>query len=79
MNFGNEKHDYVADTPVSLLERAAEGSDSLAWSNLCRLYHPLLVRWTNQYGVQHTDAEDIVQQVFVALVRELPKLSLIHI
>ena len=73
MNFGDEKVESVAETSLSLIERAADGSDPLAWSNLCRLYHPLLLRWANHYGVQHADAEDVVQQVFVALVRELPK------
>lgn len=37
------------------------------------LYAPLLKRWLKRYEVQHSDAEDLIQEVFTVLVRDLPK------
>jgi RNA polymerase sigma-70 factor (ECF subfamily) len=40
------------------------------------LYTPLLHRWARQLGLQEADAADLVQDVFLLLVRRLPEFTL---
>jgi RNA polymerase sigma-70 factor, ECF subfamily len=65
----------VADslTSKSLLTRASNGSDQEAWRRLTELYQPLIGRWVRPHVAQRADAEDVVQEVLTALVRELPR------
>jgi RNA polymerase sigma-70 factor (ECF subfamily) len=65
----------VADSPTSksLLVRASDGSDQAAWHRLIELYQPLIGRWVRPHVAQRADAEDVVQDVLTALVRELPR------
>jgi RNA polymerase sigma-70 factor (ECF subfamily) len=63
-------------TPISLLARLAQpaGPDSAAaaWSRFVELFAPLLYSWASRLGLQDHDAADLVQDVFVVLVRKLP-------
>jgi RNA polymerase sigma-70 factor (ECF subfamily) len=67
----------VSDTPTSksLLARASDGSDQAAWRRLIELYQPLIERWVRPHVAQGADAEDVVQEVLTALVRELPRFA----
>jgi RNA polymerase sigma-70 factor (ECF subfamily) len=60
-------------TPASLLERLRRPGESQAWDRFVQLYSPLLLRWARQTGLQPTDAADLVQDVFVVLLRKLPE------
>ncbi|MBC8869446.1 MAG: RNA polymerase sigma factor [Planctomycetes bacterium] len=60
-------------TSLSLLRRACEESDSDSWETLAALYTPLLQRWLQRYGLQPSDADDLVQDVLVAVAKDLPK------
>ena len=62
----------MTDTPRSLLERLRHQPDEESWKRLVDLYTPLLSRWLRQAGVDGSDADDVAQEVFVAVVRELP-------
>jgi len=62
----------MLETSQSLLERARAGPDAEAWRRLVDLYTPLLHAWIRRYALQHSDAEDIVQEVLGTLARELP-------
>ncbi|HTU92595.1 MAG TPA: sigma-70 family RNA polymerase sigma factor [Gemmataceae bacterium] len=62
----------MTDTPRSLLERLRHQPDDESWKRLVDLYTPLLSRWLRQAGVDGPDADDLVQEVFVAVVREMP-------
>jgi RNA polymerase sigma-70 factor (ECF subfamily) len=62
----------MTDTPRSLLERLHHQPDEESWKRLIELYTPLLRRWLRQSGVEGADAADLMQEVFVALVHELP-------
>jgi RNA polymerase sigma-70 factor (ECF subfamily) len=62
----------MPETSASLLERARAGPDAEAWRRLVDLYTPLLHAWIRRYALQHSDAEDIVQEVLATLARELP-------
>lgn len=59
----------MTDTPYSLLERLRRQPNDELWSRLVDLYTPLLLRWLGQAGVNNTDAEDLVQEVLLAVVR----------
>jgi RNA polymerase sigma-70 factor (ECF subfamily) len=57
-------------TPLSLLERARE-SDQDAWRDLVALYRPLVLFWCGQGGVPAGDGEDVSQEVFACVHRDL--------
>jgi RNA polymerase sigma-70 factor (ECF subfamily) len=60
-------------TPASLLERLRQRGDPQAWDRFVKLYSPLLLFWARQTGLQASDAADLVQDVFVVLLRKLPE------
>ncbi len=60
-------------TPVSLLEQLRRSPDEAAWTRLVHLYSPMLYRWARQIGLDESDAGDLVQDVFVVLLKELPR------
>ena len=60
-------------TSDSLLERVKRPTESAAWDRLVQLYAPLLYGWARRMGLQDSDAADLVQDVFVLLVRKLPE------
>jgi RNA polymerase sigma-70 factor (ECF subfamily) len=64
------------DTSASLLQRLRQPEDEAAWRQFVRLYAPLLYHWAWQrMGLQSQDAADLVQDVFVILVRKLPEFA----
>jgi RNA polymerase sigma-70 factor (ECF subfamily) len=60
-------------TPASLLDRLAKPHESDAWARFVELYSPLLFHWAKQQGQQDSDAADLVQDVFLRLLRKLPE------
>ena len=62
-------------TPTSLLERLRQPFDPEAWSRFVSLYTPLIYSWACRAGLQEQDALDLVQDVFVTLLRVLPTFS----
>jgi RNA polymerase sigma-70 factor (ECF subfamily) len=60
-------------TPVSLLERLRRPAEEEAWARFVKLYTPLLFYWAGRVGAQGQDAADLVQDVFLSLVRKLPE------
>jgi RNA polymerase sigma-70 factor (ECF subfamily) len=59
-------------TSPSLLERLRGPNDPAAWGRFVDLYTPLLYQWARRAGLQGADASDLVQEVFVVLVRHMP-------
>jgi RNA polymerase sigma-70 factor (ECF subfamily) len=59
-------------TPASLLERLRHPGDAEAWARFVALYAPLIFSWGRRVGLQEQDADDLVQDVLLALVRALP-------
>lgn len=59
-------------TSLSLLQRLRQEPDDDAWQRLDRLYRPWILRWLVRQGVPETDAEDLGQEVFSFMHRELP-------
>jgi RNA polymerase sigma-70 factor, ECF subfamily len=60
-------------TSASLLERVRNPADQNAWKRFVRLYTPLLYHWAHRIRLQEQDAADLVQDVFMVLVRKLPE------
>ena len=60
------------ETSQSLIDQLHNESDAAAWQRLVELYSPLLRGWLDRYEVQPADADDLVQDVLVVVMRELP-------
>jgi RNA polymerase sigma factor (sigma-70 family) len=58
-------------TSLSLLESLSESSDPALWQELTELYTRWLRRWLQKSGLQEADADDLIQDVFVVINREL--------
>jgi RNA polymerase sigma-70 factor (ECF subfamily) len=62
-------------TPVSLLQRLCQPAEREAWPRFVELYTPLLYGWARRAGLRQDDAADLVQDVFLLLVRKLPEFT----
>ena len=62
-------------TSLSLLQRASQSADSDSWNRLVELYSPLVRAWLRSYEVQDSDANDLVQEVLLAVSKDLGKFS----
>jgi RNA polymerase sigma-70 factor (ECF subfamily) len=62
----------MAETPLSLLERLRLNPDPASWQRLADLYTPLIRGWLARHQVQPADIDDLTQEVFSALLRDLP-------
>ena len=60
-------------TPRSLLDRARLDRDETSWRTLVNLYTPFLRRVLAHFRVPDPDADDLTQEVFGVVVRELPR------
>ena len=66
----------VEKTSSSLLRRLKNSEDQASWGEFVTLYEPLLVRYVRKKGLGEHDAYDVVQNIFVALLRKLPTFEL---
>ncbi len=62
----------LQSTSLSLLNHARRREEG-AWSELVRIYAPLVMHWCRQYGIQYADVDDIVQNVFLAVSNHLDR------
>lgn len=58
-------------TSLSLLDHVRRSSDGDAWERLTSIYSPLLQRWLTRYDVQESDADDLVQEVLLAVSKDV--------
>jgi RNA polymerase sigma factor (sigma-70 family) len=61
------------ETRLSLLARVKNPADPLAWEEFAQIYRPLVYRLARKRGLQHADAEDLVQQVLCAVARAMER------
>ena len=61
------------DTPATLLHRLCGEPTPDDWERFVRLFTPLLRRWAVRLGVSDSSVEDLLQELFVLLIRELPE------
>jgi len=70
MSSDSPNHQWA--TSPSLLERA-RNQDDVAWQKIVRLYAPLVVYWCRQTPLPLDDIDDVVQDVFLSVSRELSR------
>ncbi len=63
----------MLQTSLSLLQRLTLNTDSRAWDELVSLYSPLLRSWLSRYAIQPCDAEDLTQEILLAVVADVGK------
>ena len=61
----------MSQTPVSLLDRLQQRPDAPSWQRLVQLYEPFIRRFLRDPALRD-DADDLLQDIFTVLVRELP-------
>jgi RNA polymerase sigma-70 factor (ECF subfamily) len=62
------------DSPsLSRLEQPSKAAREDQWDRFVRQYAPLLSYWARRLGLQDQDADDLVQEVLILIVRKLPK------
>jgi RNA polymerase sigma factor (sigma-70 family) len=57
------------NTRASLIARLSDSQDAEAWQEFVEIYLPLLYRLARRKGVQHADAEELGQEVLIAVSR----------
>lgn len=60
-------------TSVTLLQRLRDPADELAWGRFVEIYTPVLYRWARRAGLSDQDAGDLLQDLFILLLRKLPE------
>ena len=61
------------ETNESLILRAKNPQDVAAWRELVGVYRPVVYRMACGRGLQHADAEDLAQGVFVSVTKAIEK------
>jgi RNA polymerase sigma factor (sigma-70 family) len=59
-------------THASLLARLSGGGDTAVWTEFCDRYEELIRAFVRRRGVVAADADDVVQDVMLALTRSMP-------
>lgn len=62
---------YHVSTHASLLARLSKGADAPAWDEFHARYRELIRGFALRRGLQAADAEDVVQEVFLALAQAM--------
>jgi RNA polymerase sigma factor (sigma-70 family) len=63
----------MTETSLSLLSRLQKSPESDSWKRLNDLYAPLLRMWLRRYEVQPVDTDDLIQEVLLAVSKDLAK------
>ena len=63
------------ETRASLLLRARDASDAVAWNRLYGFYRDLIVAFALRRGCTPQHAEDVLQETMVTLVTALPRFT----
>lgn len=59
------------ETRASLILRLPNAADVAAWEEFVAIYRPLVHGLAIRRGLQPTDADDLVQEVFAAVARQV--------
>src|SRR5918995_18258 len=59
----------AVNTRASLIARLSDSADVEAWDEFVQIYLPLLYRMARRKGLQHADAEELGQEVLMAVSR----------
>ena len=61
------------ETRASLLIRVRDPADQAAWHEFVEIYRPVILRLARQEGMQEADADDVAQQVLVAVAKAVER------
>jgi RNA polymerase sigma-70 factor (ECF subfamily) len=59
------------ETSLSLLDRICRDPSDGSWHRIVDLYTPLLRHWLSRLDIQPNDADDLMQEILLAVSREL--------
>jgi RNA polymerase sigma-70 factor (ECF subfamily) len=62
-----------SNTRLSLIARLADHEDSAAWEEFVGIYLPVVYRLARRKGLQYTDAEELAQEVLVAVAKAVDR------
>ena len=65
-------------TRTSLIRRVGSTQDAASWAEFVKLYEPLLFSFVRSRGLPATEVPDVVQEIFIKLLKALPKFTLDH-
>lgn len=65
--------DSAPTTRASLLIRLRDPADERAWAEFVEVYGPLVGRLARRRGLQHADADDLVQDVFRVVAQAIER------
>ena len=57
------------DTRVSLLIRVRDPANQAAWHEFVEIYRPVILRLARTKGMQEADADDVAQQILMAVAK----------
>lgn len=69
---------HMTRTRTSLIRRVGSSQDAAGWAEFVQLYEPLLFSYVRARGLSATEAPDVVQEIFIKLLKALPKFTLDH-
>jgi RNA polymerase sigma-70 factor (ECF subfamily) len=70
---GRYNRHRMTETSPTLLDRLRRPDNQAAWAEFVQLYTPLLYHWVKQMGLEPVAAEDLVQDVFLNVLRAMPQ------
>lgn len=62
-----------SQTRLSLIARLADHDDTAAWEEFVEVYLPVVYRLARRKGLQHVDAEELAQEVLIAVARAVDR------
>jgi len=63
--------DIWPETSESLILRLNDPQDAAAWSQFLAIYRPVVLRMAMRRGLQHADADDSAQRVFLSVAKKV--------
>ena len=63
--------DQWPDTSESLIQRLNDPQDAAARAKFLAIYRPIVVRMARRRGLQHADADDLAQRVFLSVAKKV--------
>ena len=70
MNLGNQPAGELPSLSSSLLERVQQMQPD-AWARMVDVFSPIVYRWARTAGLSGADAADVVQDVFIAVAKNI--------
>ncbi len=60
------------ETRESLILRLGDPADDQAWAEFLQIYQPMLLRLASRWGLQESDAAEVVQETLIAVAKAIP-------